>query len=77
MTAMTCEDLAGLLLPALRGKLAASDAEAIGAHVAVCTSCAHDLPEMVQIWSLLDTWEEMPPPQRVRERLRSHRETPR
>ena len=72
---MTCEDLAGLLLPALRGKLPASDAEAIGAHVAVCTSCAHDLPEMQQIWAMLDTWEEMPPPQRVRDRLRSHRET--
>jgi len=70
---MTCEDLAGLLLPALRGHLAATDAEAIGAHVAVCTSCAHDLPEMQRIWTLLDTWEELPPPERVRDQLRSHR----
>jgi len=72
---MTCEDLAGLLLPALRGHLPASDAEAIGAHVAECTSCAHDLPEMQRIWTLLDTWEEVSPPQRVRDHLRSH--TPR
>ena len=70
---MTCEDLAGLLLPALRGKLAAGEADAIGAHVAVCTSCAHDLPEMQKIWTLLDTWEEIPSPERVRNRLRPHR----
>jgi len=67
---MKCEDLAGLLLPALRGTIGASDAQAIGAHVAECTSCAHDLPEMQKIWTLLDTWEEIPPPQRVRDRLR-------
>ena len=63
---MTCEDLAGLLLPALTGKLPAGAAEEIGAHVAVCTSCAHDLPEMQKIWAMLDTWEEVPPPPRKR-----------
>jgi hypothetical protein len=70
---MTCEDLAGMLLPALRGKITAGDADAIGAHVAVCTSCAHDLPDMQRIWTLLDAWEEIPPPPRVRDHLRFHK----
>ncbi len=70
---MTCEDLAGLLLPALRGKLAASESQAIGAHVAECTSCAHDLPDMQRIWTLLDAWEEIPPPERIRDQLRARK----
>ena len=66
---MRCEDVAGLLLPALRGSLAAEEGSAIDAHVAACASCRHDLPEMQRVWSLLDAWDTEEPPSDVVARL--------
>lgn len=62
---MRCEDVAGLLLPALRGTLTPDEGQAIGEHVAGCADCAHDLPQMQRVWTLLDSWPDEPPLRRM------------
>jgi hypothetical protein len=75
---MTCDDAAGLLLPALTGRLAEPQALELGTHAASCPSCSKDFPEMQAIWQALDDWRDEEPPrplvESVRRRLREEKE---
>ena len=67
---MTCDDAAGLLLPALTGRLAEPIAIELGTHAAGCPSCSKDFPELQAIWKTLDDWIEEEPPRSLVESVR-------
>ena len=67
---MTCDDAVGLLLPALQGRLPASERQALGEHASACPVCSKELPEIQITWHALDAWADEEPPPRLLEAVR-------
>ena len=67
---MKCDDAVGLLLPALQGRLAAPERQALGEHAAGCPVCSKELPAIQQTWRVLDEWVDEEPPARLLEAVR-------